>query len=80
MNILIAFCFFVFFAGLAGGILRKKLYKKILSLSVSLNALVLLYYFLASDTSFDSIFLAVFVIGQLGLTSALLVCHKAKAA
>lgn len=79
MSVLIVFCFFVFFAGMSGAILRKKLYKKILSLSVSLNSLMVLSCIGMPDKLNQTLLLTVYVVGQLGLSLSLYVCHKAKA-
>ena len=40
MMLVLIFFIFIIFVGLAGSVLRKKFYKKLLSLSLSLNALV----------------------------------------
>ena len=81
MIFIVLFAIFIIFIGLAGSVLRKKIYKKLLSFSLSLNALVVLATIIAhaNNNMHLKIFCICFIFATtLALGVAFYICHEAK--
>ena len=81
MIFVVVFAMFIVFVGLAGSILRKKLYKKLLSLSLSFNALVVFAGIVAHAN--NNTYLKIFCICAIFATSLLIgsafyICYEVK--
>ena len=81
MTFVILFVIFIIFIGLAGSVLRKKLYKKLLSLSLSFNALIVFTGIVAYAN--ESISLKIFCICSifvmsLVMVSAFYICRESR--
>ena len=79
MVFIVLFLIFIIFVGFAGSILRKKLYKRLLSLSLSLNALIVFAGIVAHAN--DSFYLRVFCVCSifaimLIVGVAFYICHE----
>ena len=81
MIFVILFVVFIIFVGLAGSILRKKLYKKLLGLSLSFNALIVFAGVVAHANDNDHLRIfsigAVFVM-MLIMSGAFYICYEVK--
>lgn len=75
------FTVFIVFVGLVGSILRRKLYKKMLSLSLSFNALVVFAGIVAHASDNDSLRIfcicAIFSVALI-MASAFYICYEAE--
>ena len=75
------FTIFVVFAGLAGSILRRKLYKKLLSLSLSFNALIVFAGLIACANDHNALRIyclcAIFTV-SLSIIGAFYICYEGR--
>ena len=81
MIFVLIFVIFIIFVGLSGSVLRKKFYKKLLSLSLSFNALIVFAGIMANtnnNTHLRIFCLCVIFATSLIMGSTFYICYEAK--